>query len=192
MTAAGVADLLILGSRIGVAREGPVEDGEAPRCGSYRTNRALAAGLAWLARNFEAGSNPRRRGQHTYYWLYSVERCGILSGQRYFGRHDWYREGAEFLVKAQQSDGSWSHDTVDTCFALLFLAKGHKPVLIQKLQWSDDDAWNPDRHDVENLLGYIGESFGQPLDVADGPLRRPARRLARRPLLYMPGPQVPA
>jgi len=192
MTAAGVADLLILGSRIGVAREGPFENGQAPRCGSYRTNRALAAGLAWLARNFEAGSNPRRRGQHTYYWLYSVERCGMLSGQRYFGRHDWYREGAEFLVKAQQSDGSWSHDTVDTCFALLFLAKGHKPVLIQKLQWSDDDAWNPDRHDLENLLGYIGDKFGQPVTWQTVHFDAPLEDWLAAPLLYMQGHKFPA
>jgi hypothetical protein len=191
MTAAGVSDLIILGNRIGVGKEGAFEDGHAPRCGAYRTNRVLASGLAWLARHFEPTSNPRHHGQHTYYWLYSVERCGILSGQRYFGRHDWYREGAEFLIKAQHEDGSWDHDVVDTCFALLFLAKGHKSVLVQKLQWSDDDAWNPDRNDLENLLGYIGDKLGQPVTWQTVHFDAPLEDWLAAPLLYMQGHKFP-
>ncbi len=31
-----------------------------------------------------------------------------LSGQRFFGQHDWYREGAEVLLKVQnQRTGAW-------------------------------------------------------------------------------------
>jgi hypothetical protein len=191
MTAAGVSGLLILGQRLGLGREGRFENGRAPHCGEYGTNRVLAGGLAWLAQHFDATTNPRHGGQHTYYWLYSVERCGILSGQRYFGRHDWYREGAEFLVKTQQQNGSWGHDTVDTCFALLFLAKGHKAVLVQKLQWSDDDAWNPDRHDLENLLGYIGDKLGQPVTWQTVHFDAPLEDWLAAPLLYMQGHKFP-
>ena len=49
--------------------------------------------------------------------------------------HDWYREGAEYLIQAQQESGSWpgtgendpnAHgetELIRTCFALLFLKR---------------------------------------------------------------------
>jgi len=161
MTAAAVADLFITGMRLQVGREEGFRDGAAPRCGQYQTPRPLAGGLGWMARNFQASVNPRRGPAYVNYWLYAVERCGLLSGQRYFGKHDWFREGAEFLIRTQRADGTWNGDLVDTCFALLFLARGNLPVLIQKLKWSDDDAWNPDRQDVAHLISFInGRSSG--------------------------------
>ena len=74
-----------------------------------------------------------------YYWLYAVERVGMLLSQKYIGNHDWYREGAEWLLKEQKPDGSWvnSDDAmmgleppmVATAFALLFLEKATLPVI---------------------------------------------------------------
>ena len=58
------------------------------------------------------------------------ERAGVLTGTAWVGTHDWYLEGAEYLLKAQRPDGSWSGSSelaqmqqVDTCFALLFLKR---------------------------------------------------------------------
>ena len=42
----------------------------------------------------------RRRGVGLYY-LYGVERVGRLTGRRFIGGHDWYREGADYLVRQQ-------------------------------------------------------------------------------------------
>ncbi len=190
MTAAGVASLVILGATIDQGQERSFGNGGAPNCGQYRTAKPLARGLDWLGRNFQAGTNPVR-GDFVFYWLYAVERCGILSGQRYFGTHDWYREGAAVLVKTQGADGSWGHEVSDTCFGLLFLAKGHKPLAVQKLQWSADDAWTPDRHDVEHLVAYLGDKLGEPVAWQTVPFEAPLEEWLAAPLLYIQGHTFP-
>ncbi len=191
MTAAGVADLLILGSSTAITQEHGFRNGAAPGCGGYKTGRALARGLAWLGDNFRTLENPRRGRAYVYYWLYAVERCGILSGRRYFGRHDWYREGAEFLVRSQNADGTWGNGVIDTSFAVLFLAKGRKPLLIQKLRWSDDDRWDPDRHDVEHLVSFIGDKLGEPTSWQVVDFDAPLEQWLAAPLLYFQGHEFP-
>jgi hypothetical protein len=74
-----------------------------------------------------------------YYWLYAAERVGMLLGIPYLGDHDWYREGAEWLVRNQAPDGGWSNAANNmmapepplaaTCFALLFLERATRPVV---------------------------------------------------------------
>lgn len=82
------------------------------------------AGLRWLGGNFTVKDNPKSGSWH-YYYLYSLERAGTITGQKTMGGHDWYQEGARFLVDAQAADGSWtSEDAIsDTCFAILFLKR---------------------------------------------------------------------
>lgn len=191
MTAAGVADLLILAGRPQQGQERGFHGGAAPNCGKYRASRGLLRGLAWLSRHFRVDVNPRRDSQWHYYWLYSLERCGMLSGQRYFGVHDWYRAGAAYLVRAQGADGLWNRSLTDTCLAVLFLAKGHKSLLIQKLQWSDDEAWNPDRYDVEHLVAFIGDRLGQPVAWQVVPFEAPLEDWLSAPLLYFHGHTFP-
>lgn len=191
MTAAGVSNLLILGSVEDVSREKPVRDGVSKGCGRYKTDARLAAGMKWLGRKFRPDSNPERRHTYTYYWLYAVERCGILSGRRYFGQHDWYREGAEYLVRAQRTDGMWTRELVNTCFAVLFLAKGHKPILVQKLQWSADDAWNPDRNDLKHLVSFIDDKLGEPVAWQTIAFDAPLENWLSAPILYLQGHTFP-
>ncbi len=191
MTAAGVADLLILGSSTAVSQEHGFRNGAAPGCGTYKASRPLARGLTWLADNFHPAENPRRGRAYVYYWLYAVERCGILSGRRYFGTHDWYREGADFLVHAQSADGTWGNGVIDTSFAVLFLAKGRKPLLIQKLRWSEDDAWDPDRHDVEHLISFVGGKLGEPTSWQVVDFDAPLEQWLAAPLLYFQGHHFP-
>jgi hypothetical protein len=95
-----------------------------------RLEAAKRAGLAWVQRNYSVRGCPPAAGFwsvfHLYY-LYSLERVGVLYGIREIAGHDWYLEGAVLLVRDQRPDGGWiSYDeipVVDSAFALLFLKK---------------------------------------------------------------------
>ncbi len=39
------------------------------------------------------------------YYLYAMERVGRLTGQRFIGGIDWYRAGADYLLKIQDESG---------------------------------------------------------------------------------------
>ena len=131
MTSVGVASLII-------ALDCLTQLG-SPKLGEARKTDALKAandGLAWLTHNFSVETNPGHpQGSWHYYYLYGLERAGVLAGARNLGQHDWYREGAEWLLGAQSSNGSWtkkaSNLQIDSCFALLFLTKATMPGKVQ-------------------------------------------------------------
>jgi hypothetical protein len=101
----------------------------------WRRDPVVRSGLSWLAAHWSVTENagpiefnvaPK---EELYYYLYALERAGMLLGIAKVGRHDWYAEGAAAILDAQKPDGSW-HDgasrgnsTWDTCFAVLFLKK---------------------------------------------------------------------
>jgi hypothetical protein len=117
MTTAGVAGLLICQSQLWKSRR---FGGET----RAKTRTAIRDGLAWMQKNFAVEHNPGMPGAHHFYYLYGLERMGILAHTRFVGKTDWYLEGAEYLLYAQSGDGSWEEgDLVDTCFALLFLKR---------------------------------------------------------------------
>ena len=169
MTTAGLCGLLISGMELNVGREVIGADGVATGCGVYEENKAAAKALAWIGTHFTIENAAGR----VFYNLYGLERTGRLTGQRFIGGHDWYREGCQFLVGRQNADGSWSapgnfdrYPTVSTSFALLFLSKGRTPILISKLahgipvQRRDSDTdWNNDRNDLKNLVAFAGEQL---------------------------------
>jgi len=99
-----------------------------------RINQSIRDGAAWLAHNFTVSTNPGKPGIWHYYYLYGLERAGVLALCQWFGKNDWYAKGANFLVGAQQADGSWPAGgnvgaLSNTCFALLFLKKATAPVV---------------------------------------------------------------
>jgi hypothetical protein len=67
--------------------------------------------------------------RYNFYFLWSVERVGVLYNLPAIGHKDWYRWGAEMLVANQVNDGSWPKGgeypgdapVINSCFALLFL-----------------------------------------------------------------------
>ncbi|MHC4924244.1 MAG: DUF4159 domain-containing protein, partial [Planctomycetota bacterium] len=85
-------------------------------------------------------TNPGKPNFHLYY-LYALERAGMLAGVEWMGEHDWYGVGAEHLMATQKEDGSWKDErrpATGTCFALLFLKKGTIPVRRGAITGSDD------------------------------------------------------
>ena len=73
--------------------------------------------------------------------MYSIERVGALTAERFVAGHDWYREGAEILLRRQLPNGAWpsdvgevnaigAPDVVSTSFALLFLRRATIPGVV--------------------------------------------------------------
>jgi len=193
MTAAGVASLYIVGQRLHVAGPRVFINGAYPSCGQYQQNTVLAAGLKWLADNFSVRQNPNKGATWLHYYLYGLERVGMVSGMRNFGPHDWFREGAEHLVNTQGHNGNWGRGVYDTAFGLLFLSKGNRPVLIQKLKWRSlrEPSWNRNIHDLENLTAFIDDKFGKRVTWQTTTLELPLTELRVSPILFITGHEFP-
>jgi len=113
----------------------------------WKKDATLRSGLAWLTSHWSVTENKgpiefdAAPKEELYYYLYALERAGMLLGVDKIGPHDWYAEGAEYLLSAQKADGSWtpgarrSNATWDTCFAVLFLKKATR-----RLDVASEDA----------------------------------------------------
>jgi hypothetical protein len=190
MTAAGVASLFVtqdyLRSNAGV------------KCNGNVTNPRIEAGLKWMSDHFDPNATDG-------YLLYGIERIGVASGYKYFGKHDWYAAGAEALVKTQAADGSWpSHGQVPgTSFGILFLVRGRAPVVMNKLQYefqplegkkqTDKDIarWNQRPRDAANVVRWIGGNMERDLNwqIVNLGTGVAAQDLLDAPILYMAGDQ---
>ncbi len=197
MTAAGVASLYICGLRLHTGGRRVFVRGAYPNCGKYTQDVVLSAGLKWLGENFSVTTNPPLRSLSVwhYYYLYALERVGMISGLRMLGKHDWYREGAAYLVKKQDRDGSWGRYGYDTAFGLLYLAKGNRPVIIQKLKWRihgiAGNEWNRNIHDLENLTNWMGDKLGKRTTWQTVNLKMSLEELRSAPILYITGHVFP-
>jgi hypothetical protein len=65
----------------------------------WKKDAVATAGCNWLGKHFAVNANP--------YYMYALERAGMLYGTEKFGDHDWYLEGAKSIVRSQKADGSW-------------------------------------------------------------------------------------
>jgi hypothetical protein len=98
----------------------------------FAKDQAISAGLKWLEKNYKfqgGGTNHGTiDGACDYYYFYGLERAGILTWNEKIGTHDWYKEGAAWLVANQQSNGKWGNGPADTVFAILFLKRATTPL----------------------------------------------------------------
>jgi hypothetical protein len=109
-----------------------IKDADEGRKRSWKSDGDIAKGLVWLGKNFSVTYNPgpyehakmeeNSKNQYLYY-MYALERAGMLYGTEMMGTHKWYPEGAKVLIETQGADGHWGDGTVDTCFAILFLKR---------------------------------------------------------------------
>ena len=172
MTCAGIASVYIASGRLSAGDAEVTPDG-LECCGKHLENKSVKAienGLSWLGNNFSVFNNPGPGSQGNWhlYYLYAVERVGRMTSHRFFlggkdRRYDWYRMGAELLVSKQDAlSGFWKgeghvegNQQIGTSFALLFLAKGRRPILVSKARYGDKDDWNHHRSDLAHLTSYV-------------------------------------
>ena len=203
MTAAGLSSLAIT-SRM-IDNDSDVDaDGKPDCCGDHPPADAFQNGRRWLTKNFRISGNPSTSNHHLYY-LYGLERAARLGHVRFFGRHDWYREGASYLQAAQRGDGSWAEGNygqiIPTAFSLLFLSKGLSRVVVNKLDYtsgvdSEDTAGDWNRHplDVPNLIEKVDGLKGWPPRLTSQNLKlsrlddeNAVSRLNQAPILFIGG-----
>jgi len=198
MTCAGTSSLIITGLKRFQGQESLVGD-RVQNCGLGGENVHLRKAHDWLARHFRVGENFGNGQQWKYYYLYGMERAGRLTGNRFFGEHDWYREGAEELVHDQDRfDGFWQgalfedNRLVATSFALLFLAKGRSPVVINKLRHGPAGDWNNDPDDVRNLVNVVSRDWKHLVtwQVVD-PNVATVQDLLQAPIVFLNGHNAP-
>jgi len=187
MTAAGVASLFITRDYIYRGVGCPCR-GNRSSARPVQVDKAIDGGLDWLGKHFIAKSVPSvvpANGQLdslTIYWLYACERVGLASGMKYFGGHDWYDEGAEFLIRRQQPPGQWGR-IHNTAFALCFLIKGKAPLLLNKLRFNG--KWDMHPRDAANLAAYVGQLKEQPIRWQIINLEAPVDEWHDAPILYI-------
>ena len=144
-TCAGVASLTII--RHHLPEEAATIKGDTVDCCGATPSAlqtSLSRGQAWLdSPRFSVAEHPSGRQATYLYYLYALERVGRLTGRRFYNGIDWYRAGAEILVTRQDAiTGRWVGNAglgegqphIATSFALLFLSKGRRPVVIAKMR----------------------------------------------------------
>ena len=102
--------------------------GAAPTRRTMDKDPAIKKALEALSQHL--GKPSVNRFDINHYFLWSVERVGVLFNLPRIGGKDWYTWGAGALVGGQSDNGSWEGGTYhgsgpipNTCFALLFLKR---------------------------------------------------------------------
>jgi hypothetical protein len=121
-------------------RTDSIRPGAGEPQGALQDDPVFASGLT-RAGQF-AGGISRNAAR---YFLWSVERLGVLLGLEDFGEVNWFTKGAEALVATQQENGAWQNPSEDrgnlsdTSFAILFLRKANLGSDISRLLAGEPD-----------------------------------------------------
>jgi RNA polymerase sigma factor (sigma-70 family) len=200
MTCAGISSLVTSRLRRGrILGLEVLENDTIHNCGVRAVDTKVQRGIDWLANHFRVDQNFGTGKQWQFYYLYGLERAGRLAGVRFLGERDWYGLGAQELLERQvKESGCWQGSLVEsdavlaTSFALLFLAKGRAPVLINKLHHGTTRDWDNDPDDVANLVAIVSRDWKSPLtwQTVDS-TKATVLDLLRAPILFINGHQSP-
>lgn len=200
MTCAGISALVIAGGTVNQP-DAQVSGEQVIGCVTQQADTYFERAMTWVTRYFSVLRNPGSEFWQSYYH-YALERAGRLSGRRFFGDHDWFREGARYLVQNQQYSGAWPADVqfmkvddknVSTSFSLMFLAKGRWPVVIAQLRRKEVNDWNRHRAAIPNLVGHLEKSWERNLTHQVIDLQRATvDELLEAPVLFINGHEEPA
>ncbi|MFW5839093.1 MAG: DUF4159 domain-containing protein [Planctomycetota bacterium] len=143
----------------------------------------LSRGMKWFEDQFAQTLDENKRFP---YYMYGVERIGLASGYKYFGRKDWYKEGAIRIIPDMRKK---NRDVKNTSFYLLFLVRGRNPVLFNKLEYPG--RWNNRPRDLTNLTRWLTDKFERTVNWQIVPLDVPVTEWHDAPFLYIAGNQAP-
>lgn len=169
MTVAGLASLLVTYDWLVAPRFG-TDVGRPP------LSPPLARGLQWL----ESADNCIALGNG--YGMYGLERVGLASGYKYFGRHDWYRAHAAAVVP-QLLNLHPAADSMTVAYWVLFLSRGRHPVLMNKLRF--DGFWSNRPRELANLARFAGRELERPVNWQVVPVERDWQDWTDSPILWL-------
>jgi hypothetical protein len=157
---------------------------------------AAEKGLEWLAEHFSSAFRKAERNW-PYYTLYGVERVALACGYKYFGTHDWYGEGVKHLLEWQAANGAWAPKkdsatggvAVTTAYALLFLARGRNPVVLNRLKFDGD--WNNRPRSLAYLTRWMGSQLERELSWQVVGFDAPVSEWHDAPVLCLSGSEAP-
>jgi len=98
-----------------------------------KTRTAIRDALAWIQEYYDVSENVFSNRSWWHYYLFNLERTGVLLDMRYFGTRDWYFEGANLLLDSQGEFGNFE-GAVETAFAVLFLKRATVPAMTNPLR----------------------------------------------------------
>jgi len=158
------------------------------QCIAPPRNTPVDRGLEWLAKN----GNFDRLSTYGYYGL---ERLGIFMGRSEVGGVDWFTVGTQSLTREYRwgADNTGNYNDpehppqVGAAFAVLFLARGLEPVIINKLDRRNTSDWNNDPYDVKHLSEYIAVRFQKPVQWRIVTLDASVDFLLKVPILFVNG-----
>jgi hypothetical protein len=161
MTCAGISSLWITTEHIGLP-DARAQQESVSCCGGGTNPKLIESGLDWLGKRFSVRQNPGvGSAGWLFYYVYGMERVGRFTARRFIGEHDWYLEGAGMLVQIQDDlTGRFVSQVIEepivaTNFALLFLAKGRRPVIVGKSRHDPVADWNRHGHDIAHLVEHV-------------------------------------
>ncbi|MCK5805386.1 MAG: DUF4159 domain-containing protein [Lentisphaeria bacterium] len=126
---------------------------------------SIERGMGWLG---ETAASQKGQSFGGYY-NYGIERVGVASGRQRIGGVDWFRQGAEPLLKLQNANGSFNTHghggaIAQAGFNVLFLVYGGAPVAFNKLQYGNDANWNRNPRDLATLASSLWSAYERPLN----------------------------
>jgi hypothetical protein len=132
MTCAGLIALAVSYGASNTEKSGNLNDDVAVQAGFKYVGRILFQHKEAMYTAPTPASVPNALDlRRNLYFLWTLERVGVIYGVDKIGDVDWYVWGADTLVKTQLADGSWksnfasSAPEVNTSLALLFLHRAN-------------------------------------------------------------------
>lgn len=171
---------------------------EPGKLARHPLQKRIDDGLQFFDKHWKPNTDTPGRGtQAIGYHLYGTERVGLASGRKYFGGKDWFREGAEFIIKNTKKGKGFGigrntgvagniDSVVRSSFALLFLTRGRVPVFINKLE-IPDYHWNNRPADTAHLTRWVSGTVEQEMNWQVLPITTDPEVWLEAPMLYFAG-----
>ena len=183
MTTAALTSLEICGEDLNISLE--LTQGPSA-IGRYKSNPQIQQGMNLLGSLLKQAPATLFSSGYT---AYGLERVGIFFDRRYINGVDWYRLGADTMIRSKYAQVI----RFGYAFPLLFLAKGNTPLLMGKILPEQDEInANLRRNDCRNIVGDLKLLLESPVDWEQVELSQENKSLGKLSLLYWSGKTEPS